>query len=188
MKSIKFSKTGLLILAAGAFTVVLAGLGITRYSQTSEEARLEGELALSSMRLNNMDLKPLQEQLAGLEEELKNGQIQIEEAKNKLAQSVISVDMADNFYEIAASCGVAIETITTTKNQTEVYENVGCVLINVNAMVTGALPHIIDFVAALNDSFTTGFVKSTQVSINDAAAENGASANIMMIIYSYEGN
>ena len=188
MKGFKFSKTGLLILAAGVFVVVLAVLGITRYGQMSEQTELNDELSLSVMRLNNLDLKPFQVQLAELQEQFKDNEIQVEEAKNRLVQTVISVDVTDKFYEIAAYQSVIIDSISTTKNQTEVYESVKCSLITINAAVTGDLSHVIDFIAGLNDNFDTGFVRSAQIAITDAAAENGTTANVMMIVYSYEGS
>jgi hypothetical protein len=188
MKGFKLSKTGLLILAAGTFIVVLAGLGITRYGQISEQTKLNDELSLSVMRLDNIDLKPFQVQLAELQEQFKDNEIQVEEAKNRLVQTVISVDVTDKFYEIAAYNSVIVNTIGTTKNQTEAYESVQFSIITINAAVTGDLSHVIDFIAGLNDNFDTGFVRSAQITITDAAAENGTTANVMMIVYSYEGN
>jgi hypothetical protein len=188
MKGFKLSKTGLLILAAGAFVVVLAGLGITRYGQISEQTKLNDEFTLSEMRLDNIDLKPFQVQLAELQEQFEDNEIQVEEAKNRLVQTVISVNVTDKFYKIAAYNSVIIDSISTTKNQTEVYESVKFSLITISAAVTGDLSHVIDFIAGLNDNFDTGFVRSAQININDDAAEDGTTANIMMIVYSYEGS
>ncbi|OGO17978.1 MAG: hypothetical protein A2Z15_00450 [Chloroflexi bacterium RBG_16_50_11] len=188
MKGFKFSKVGLLILAAGAFIVVLAGLGITRYGQISEQDTLSGELSLSEIRLNNMDINPYQLQLVELQEQLKDSESQLEEAKSRLIQTVISVDVTDKFYEVASYHNVIIDNLSTTKNQTSTYEDVTCLLITINAAVTGDLSHIIDFIAGLNDNFDTGFVQSTQIAIEDDTAEDGTTANIMMVVYTYEGS
>jgi len=188
MKGFKLSKTGLLILAAGVFVVGLLSLGITRYSQISEQTDLNDELSLSEMRLNNMDLKPFQLQLAELQEQFTDSASQLEEAKSRLVQTVISVNVTAKFYEIASYHQVIVDTISTTKNQTDDYEGVNCLLITVNAGVTGDLSHIIDFIAGLNDNFDTGFVQSAQITIDDAIAEEGTTANIMMIVYTYEGS
>jgi hypothetical protein len=186
MKLFKLSKTGLLVLAAGAFIVVLACLGMTRYSQGSEEDALKGELALSAMRLGNLELKPLQEELAGLQEKLISNQTRLAEAKDNLVQSVISVDVTDKFYQIAYDNYVIVESIGTTAIQTQDYEGLPCSLTTINAVVEGDLSHIIDFVASLNDDFTTGFVKSAEINIEGAAAAGGTSVNIIMVVYSYE--
>ena len=188
MKGLKFSKTGLLILAAGAFIVVLAGLGITRYGQISEQDDLTDALSVSESRLNNIDLHPYEVQKAELTEQLVESQSLLEEAQNRLIQTVISVDVADKFYEIAAFHDVIVDSISTTKNQMNTYEGIVCLTITINAMVSGELDNVIDFIAGLNNNFSTGFVQSAQINISDDIIENGAEANIMMVVYTYEGS
>lgn len=187
MKGFKFSKTGLLILATGAFIVVLASLGVIRFGQTSEQDSLNEALALSETRLNLMNVQPLELQMAELEEQLNESESLLAEAKQRLVQSVISVNVTDKFYEIAAYHDVIVDSISTTKNQQADYGGVPCTLITINAAVTGDLEHVIDFVAGLNNNFTTGFVQSAQIAIEDEDSESGTSANIMMVVYTYEG-
>lgn len=186
MKGFKFSKTGLLILATGAFIVVLASLGVMRIGQTSEQDSLNEALALSETRLSVMNLSPLESQMADLEEQLIESERLLAEAKQNLVQSVISVDVADKFYQIAADHGITVDTISTTQNQETDYEYVPCTLITINAAVTGDLAHIIDFIAGLNNNFTTGFVQSAQIEIKNEEAASGTTASIMMIVYTYE--
>jgi hypothetical protein len=187
MKGFKFSKTGLLILATGVFIVVLASLGVMRFSQTSEQDSLNEALALSETRLGFMDLQPLQLQMAELEEQLNEIESLLAEAKQRLVQSVISVNVTDKFYEIAAYHEIIVDSISTTKNQAADYGGVACILITINAAVTGDLEHVIDFIAGLNNNYTTGYVQSAQIAIKDDEAPRGTEANIMMVIYTYEG-
>jgi hypothetical protein len=188
MKGFKLSKTGLLILAAGAFVVVLAGLGVMRYGQISEQDELNGALSVSESRMGNMNLEPFEVQKAELTEQLLESQSLLEDAKSRLKQTVISVDVADKFYEIAAYHGIIVDSISTTKNQTGNYEGVVCTLINISAMVSGDLANVIEFVAGLNNNFSTGFVQSVQITISDDGIEQSAEANIMLVVYTYEGS
>jgi len=167
--------------------VILAGLGITRYGQISEQDELNDALSLSEMRLNAVNLQPYEVQKAELLEQLVAGESLLEEAKDRLIQTVISVNVTDKFYEIAAYHSIIVDSISTTKNQIGDYEGVPCTLISVNAKVTGDLSNVIDFIAGLNNNFSTGFVQSAQIEISDATLENGTSANILMVVYKYEG-
>jgi hypothetical protein len=187
MKGIKISKAVILILAAGVFIVGLLSLGVTRYNQMSEQSDLNDELALSEIRLSNMDLNSLELQLSELEEQLLESESQLEEAKNRLKQTVISVNVTDKLYEIAEFYNVIIDNIGTTKNQSITYNGIGCLSISVSAAVSGELSNIIDFIVGLNNNFDTGYVQSTQLTIYDDTAESGTSANIVMVVYSYEG-
>ncbi len=188
MKGFKLSKTGLLVLAAGAFIVVLAGLGITRYNQISEQDDLNKALSVSETRLNVIDLEPLELQKAELQEQLIASESLLEEAKERLIQSVVSVNVTAKFYEIAAYYGVIVDSIGTNKNALGSYEGVTCTLINVSSIVTGYLSHIIDFIAGLNNNFSTGFIQAVQMDITDDTLENGTTAVIQMVVYTYESS
>jgi len=160
MKGFKLSKTGLLVLAAGAFIVVLAGLGITRYGQIAEQDDLNKALSVSETRMNAVDLQPYEVQKAELQEQLVTSDSLLLEAKERLIQSVISVNVTAKFYEIAAYHSITVDSISTNKNVTGDYEGVPCKLININAIITGDLSHIVDFIAGLNNNFSSGFVQS----------------------------
>lgn len=186
MKGIKISKTVLLILAAGVFIVGLLSLGVTRFNQMSEQSDLNDELALSEIRLNNLDLKPLELQLAELQEQFLESESQLEEAKNRLNQTAVSVNVTDKLFEIAEFHDVIIDNMGTTKNQSVDYNGINFLSISINAAVSGKLSDVIDFIAGLNDNFDTGFIQSAQLSIYGDEAESSASANLMMVVYSYE--
>lgn len=188
MKGFKLSKTGLLILAAGALIVVLAGLGFTRYGQISEQDNLNNALSVSETRLSTVNLHPYEIQTAELQEQLVTSQSLLEEAKNRLIQTVISVDVAGKFYEIAAFHHIIVNSISTTKNIIGDYEGVICTLITISAEVTGSLSDVVDFNAGLNNNFSTGFVQSVKIDIGDDTAANGATADILMVVYTYEGS
>ena len=187
MKGLKLSKTSILALASGVFLVGLLSLGITRFNQVSEQDDLNEEVSVSKMMLGSMDLTSQQLQLTELQEQYAEISSQIEDAKSRLVQSVISVDVTDKIYTIAEYYDVIINNITTTKNQTEVYAGIGCLSININAAISGEMTNVIDFIAGLNDNFDTGFVRSTHLTISDNTTESGTSANVMMVVYTLTG-
>lgn len=188
MKGLKLSKTSWLILSTGVFVVVLAGLGITRFGQISDNTTLNEELSISAVRLENINLAPLQVQLAELNEQLKDSESQLAEVKNRFIQTIISVDVVDKFYEIAYYYGIKVRNIGTSQIQDNRYQGVNCIVININATVVGTLSQIIDFIIGLNNNYSTGFVSSVQISISDATVDEGTIANIIMVAYSYEGS
>jgi hypothetical protein len=188
MKNFKLSKAGLLILAAGAFIVLLGVLGFARYGQIAEEEELSNKVSLSVMRIDNLDVTPYQSQLAQLQAKLYSSQMSVEEAKFMLKQSVVSVDVVEKCYEIGVDNEIIVEIIGTTQIQTKDYEGIPCSLTTVNAKATGSLIRIISYVAGLNDSFPTGVIQSVQMKIADGVTDAYTEANIVMIVYSYEGD
>ncbi len=187
MKFIKFSKTGWLILATGIFIVVLAGLGIARSQQLQEQGKIKDELDISQKTLSNLQITDLTKQLAELKQKADEGQVQLNDAKQKLDQTVVSVEVTDEFFSIAKYCSVRVMSISTTPIIPNAYEGIGLSTTSVTAVAEGTLPDLINFVISINNDFTTGLVQSTQINIPLPDSGDTPSASVQVIVYSYEG-
>jgi TolA-binding protein len=183
MKNLKLSRTSWLILSAGIFIVVLAGLGLTRSQQIEEKTKLEEELSINEMRLNKFNVTQLQQQRDELQEQLDDNTMRLNMAKYSLSATVQSLDVTDEFFFIASKCNVTVNSISSSSIGSDSIRGIGCSTISLNASVSGELSNMIDFIISLNHDYTTGYVKSAQVSVS----EENSSASIQMIIYSYEG-
>jgi hypothetical protein len=189
MKGLKLSKTSWLILSAGIFLVVLAGLGVTRSGQVKEQTRLEEELGISESRLEKMQLTSLQTQMGELQGQLDESESQLVEAKDRLRQTVLSVDVTEKFFEIAKYSEVVVMNLGTSTIAKNTIAGVDCFTISLGATVTGDLNNMVDFIINLNQGYTTGYVKSVQISLNSISSEvSSGNANIQMIVYSYKGS
>jgi len=184
---VKLSKTSRLILAAGIFIVVFASLGITRSQQLQEQEQLDGELTVAEMRLNKFQVKQLRQQQEELQKQLDESAMQLTTAKDKLRLTIDSINVNDEFFEIARSCGVEVVGISSSNIGSEELGDIVCSVITLNAMVAGDTSNLISFVIRLNNDFTTGIVKSAQISISEIADEGESSANILMVVYAYGG-
>jgi len=188
MKGLKISKVGWLILSAGIFVVVLAGLGITRSGQIKEQGKLGTDLATYQMRLDKVDTTQGQIQLDELKQQLADSEQQLTDVKNKLHQKIKSVDVTDKFFEIAGYYHVNVTIMGTTTIAKDNYQGVPCSIISLTGSANGDLPNIINFIAGLNNNFNTGFVQSAQIAISENATSTDSSASINLVVYSYEGS
>lgn len=184
----KLGKTSWLILSAGIFIVVVASLGLTRSQQIQEQGQLDEELSIAEMRLNQLQVKQLRQQQEELQGQLDESKIQLMAAKDKLRQTVESINVTDEFFEVAQSCGVEVASISSSSIESEKLGGIICSVITLNAVVAGEVPNLISFVIKLNNDFTTGIVKSAQISIPEATNPDEPSANIEMTVYAYEGD
>jgi peroxiredoxin family protein len=188
MKGLKFSKTGWLILAAGVFIVVLAGLVITRSGQAKEQHKITADLATSQMRLDKMDTKQLQVQDDELQQQLVASQQQLVGVKDKLRQKITSVDVTDKLFQIASDYSVNVTIMGTTSIAQDNYGGIEFSVISVSASADGAFSNIVDFVVGLNNNFSTGFVQSAQLKVAEELVNDISNASITLIVYSYEGS
>jgi hypothetical protein len=208
MKGLKLSKASWLILAAGVFLIVLAGLGLTRSQQMKEQTELDEQLSLSEKRLSTLQTAQLTQQLENLKVKVEESESQVKDAQARLDQTVVSVDVADEFYKIANYCSVNITSLTTSKIASSKYLNVPMSTTSLNAAVKGDKKNIVDFIISLNNGFVTGKMGSISISFAGAEAEEEnpdseeeeeepeegeelstgtATASISLLIYSYEG-
>jgi DNA-binding protein YbaB len=188
MKFLKLSKTSWLILATGLFLVVVAALGITRSQQAKEQGRLTEELAASEQSLAALQITGMQSQLQGLQQKAAQDQEQLQTARKALEQTIVSVDVADKFFSIASACGVNVTSLNTSPIMPINYEGITLSQTAINGAVEGDLPALINFVESLNNDFTTGLIKLTEIDIPPVSANETPSANIQIIIYSNEGS
>ncbi|OGO19138.1 MAG: hypothetical protein A2144_06005 [Chloroflexi bacterium RBG_16_50_9] len=184
----KLSKASWFILAAGIFMVILIGLGLTRSQQIQSKSRLDEELSKAEMRLNTLQVKQLSEQQSELQKKLNESIKNLNEAKDNLRQTIESIDVSDEFFFVAQDSNVVINSLTSSSIRKEKLDGINLAEITVNAMAKGAVDDLINFVIQLNSNFPTGIVRSAQLSIPEGDDEDEPSANIMMVVYSYEGD
>jgi regulator of replication initiation timing len=184
---LKLSKTSWLILSIGVFVVVVAGLGLTRSQQLQAQTQLNEELGVAEMRLNKLGVEELRLEQEDLQRQLDERTIELDEAKNKMRQTIESIDVTDEFFEIAESCYVQINSISSSEIRDEKYANINCSMITLNAIVEGEVSDIIDFVIKLNSEFTTGIVESAHISIPEITDEEEPEINVNMVVYTYRG-
>jgi hypothetical protein len=187
MKRIKLSKTSWLILAAGVFVVVLVGLGLTRSQQMRQQTELNQAMDITETRLEKLEVKSLQRQEAELQQQLDENVIDLEEVKDRLRQTVVSVDVVDELFKIAKYSNVELMVLRTSTISDESLGSIYCMSTKVSGSVTGNTTDILNFIINLNNGLSTGVVQTVGVSIPDESDGGGSSASLSVIVYSYEG-
>jgi hypothetical protein len=187
MKGIKLSKTSWLILAAGVFIVILAGLGLTRSQQLSEQTLLDEALAATTSRLSMLEVSQLQLEEAELQQRLDETMVEFEDVKDRLRQTVVSVDVTDELFRIAEYSDVEIMSMMSSAQADGKLGPISCLTTSISANIRGNTSDLIDFVLNLNSGYTTGIVRSVNISIPEETSDNSTAA-ITLSIYSYEGS
>jgi hypothetical protein len=186
MNNLKLSKASQLMLSAGVFIIILAGLGITNSRQMQEKGQLDEQLYISQERLEKLTVSELQEQLKTLEEKTNVDEEQIYGAREILQQSIESVDVTDRFFVIAEQSSVNVTGLSTTVITKTPLEAIICSTISLSAAVTGNVTDLVQFIINLNGGYVSGYVDSAQIVIPGACEDAEPMANIQMIAYSSE--
>jgi hypothetical protein len=187
---LKLSRTSWIIISAGVFVVILAGLGLTYSQQAKEKSQLSDDLSISEMRLDKLQFSAMQQDLDELQEQIDENVIRMSEDKDRLRQPIESIDVTDEFFLIASYCDVMVMNISSSKLAEDSLKGIPCSTIALSSSVNGTVTDLINFVISLNNDYSAGVVESAQITIPEASANisTTATANIRMTIYSYEGD
>lgn len=183
----KLSKTSWLILTVGIAIITFASLGIAHSQQVHEQNQLNEELSLAERRLNGLQFEELSSQQAELEKQLSQTVSQLGAAKARLSQPAESIAASDALFDIAETCGVEVIEISSSGLSSGDLEGITCSVLPLTARVEGDVPNLISFVIKLNSDFMTGVVKSVDISVSENTTEERSSANIRLLIYTYQG-
>ena len=184
----KISKTSWLLIVVGVFIIAMVGLGAVRYQQVNQQNQLNEELALAEMKLNEFKLEQLSDRQGELEEQLSQTISQLGAAKAIFSQPNGSIVTSGILFDIAEAYGVEVTEISSPGPTNGELEGIACSVLPLAARVEGDVPALINFITRLNSDLTTGVVKSAEISIPEATGEEESSANIQLVIYSYQGD
>jgi len=185
---LKLSKTSWLLLTIGIFIITFAGLVAVHYQQVREENRLNEELTLAEVKLNGFQLEQLSYQKGKLEKQLSQAISQFETAKAMFSQSTGSIATTGILFDIAEAHGVEVTELGSSGPVSGELEGVPCSVLSLTARVEGDVSGLIGFITELNGDLTTGVVKSVEISIPETTSEENPSANIQLVVYTYQGD
>lgn len=184
----KLSKKSWLILIVGIAIAIFAGLWLARGQQVDEQEQLHEELSIVAMRLNGLQGEEISSQQGELEKQLSQTISQLETAKAALSQSTGSIAVSGALFDIAEAIGVEITEISSSHLSSDSLGGITCSVLPLTITVEGDVADIISFVGSLNHDFTTGIVKSVEISIPETTSEETVSANIQLHIYIFQGD
>jgi len=201
---LKLGKTSWLVLSLGIFIIVFSSLGLARFQQVGDKTQIQDELIIAGNRLNNLQLKELYSQQEEMEEQVKQGEAQAEMAKAILRHPIVSIEVTDVIFQIAAANNVEIASIGSSDIDKGTLEDITCDRIRLNISVNGEVEDIIDFVTSLNEDYATGLADSAVIKVTGtleslgeaggaptgnvtAEADGQSLGNVNLTIYSYQG-
>jgi predicted PP-loop superfamily ATPase len=174
--------------------------------QMTEQNKLDSDLVLLEKRIEAIKTTQLTQQMENLRVQTEESQSLLKDAKARLDSTVISVDVADEFFKIAVANSVNVTSVSTSVIGQTKYGDISVSTVSLSASVTGPKQNIINFITGLNNAYITGNIGSVQVTFGTAAEEQEseqvdeeesgeshelqagmAEASVSMIIYSYEG-
>ena len=185
---LKLGKTSWLLIIIGIIVIPLVSLSFIYYQQITRQNQLSEELALAQTKLNGFQFEQLSSRQGELEEQLNQAKSQLETTRCMFSQPNGGITTSNILFDVAEACGVAVTGISSPGLTVADLNGIPCSVLPLTAAVEGDVPALVGFVTELSNELTTGVVQSLEIIIPEAASSDNSSANIQLVIYSYEGD
>ena len=184
----KLTKKSWLLLTLGVFVITFAGLGAIQSQQVRQQKRLNEELALTELRLEGVQLEQLSAQQETLEKQLSQTISQSETAQAILSHPIGSITSSSTLFDIARDYGVEVTEFSSSGLASGDLAGIPCSVLTLNTRVEGDVSDLIRFITKLNREFTTGIIKSVEISMPETTGDAKSLANIQLVLYTYQGD
>jgi hypothetical protein len=179
---LKLNRNNWLLIAAGILAVVIAGLGVIYVQQVERQKELSQKFVQTATNPDKTDVSSLTSQKAGLEEQISAATSQLEAVRaGTPSQSVSSITRA--LFDVAKTYGMDVTELVSSVPTRAVLEGVDFSMLSLTLRADGDASKMADFIAALNGSFSTGLIKSVNVTMSDNSSAK-AIIEVDMAVYS----
>ena len=182
----KLSKTTGLLILIGTFIVIGSYLGMDRFQQVEEQNELNEKLAQVQANLGRVNLENVSSRQAELKKQLSEATSQLEAVRAAQYQPVGSTDIVNILFDTAKANGVEVIQMDLPSPTSATFEGVTCSALSLTARVDGDILNLVRFTTELNSHFTIGYVKSITITIPETGSDEKASADIQLVVYTYQ--
>ena len=182
------SRTTWLMLTVALSIIVLASLTVIRSQQLEEQEQTNEELSVAQVRLNNIKLEPLSDQQKTLDEKLGQSRGQLEAVRGILFKPADAIVIGDALFTLATNSEVQITDLNSSGLTGSSLAGVPCLVLPFQIRAEGTMPNLLKFTFNLNDFFVMGTINSVQVLISENITDEYSTANILLRVYTLEGD
>jgi type II secretory pathway pseudopilin PulG len=191
---LKSGKPTYLLVILGVVAAIFAGLWVMRSQQAQEKERLDEELYVAVVKLDNVNSDELLSLQAELEQQISQTLSQLETTKATVAQSAESISVSDTLFDIADGAGVEVTSISSSLPSDSKWQEIPCLVLPLTVTIEGDVPSLLSFIGEVDRALTTAVIRSAVITIPEATDEEESSAEsqlpsavIQLGIYSYQG-
>ena len=105
-----------------------------------------------------------------------------------LSQPVGNVAASSILFDVAQAHDLEVTEVTLPGPSSESLGGIICSVISLSARVEGDIMDLVRFVIELNAHLTTGVINSVVITIPETTSEEKASADIQLLVYTYQGD
>jgi hypothetical protein len=182
--TLRLNKKWLVYSVIAGLVAAFVSLGIVHAQQLSEKSSLNDELDTAE---ENLSMLEAGQSTSWQDTQTNNSQTDYDTARTTLSQTIDSIIASEALFEIAEASSVTLTSITVSPMLDNELAELPCSFLPLNVGAEGNENALLDFISRLNTDLTNGIVRLAILHIPESPAEGEASADIELIIYTYQG-
>ncbi len=182
----KPSKTGWIIIITVVFVIPVVSLAVILFYQVEQHKQLDEQLARTQTSLEKTQITQLILDKTALETRLNELISQLEVAQGIFSNPIGSSTVTQALFDIAEAHQMEVTEMTSSVPSEENFQGIAFSQILLTAHVEGDAANMVDFIIDLNNHFSTGVIKTVNVTITENLGVERAALDVNMTIYTHE--
>ncbi len=184
----KITKRTGVVIAIGVFLITGIYLYMNYSGIVDEKTQLKEQLNFTQLQLQEIRLETLSPQETELAEQLRQVTSTSREVVFTLSQPISNIDAVTVLYDVARTWGLQVNTLTSSGMANEILEGTTFSVISIDTEIEGDMPNLVNFITHLNNSYTTGVIRSVTITAPGSGNGTNAMASVRLAVYTYRGD
>ncbi|MFC1918859.1 hypothetical protein ACFLUN_00985 [Chloroflexota bacterium] len=182
----KPSKTGWIIINTVVFVIAIVSLALVHFYQVQQHKQLDEQLAQTQTSLRETQINQLISDKTALEVRLNELISQLEVVQGIFSNPVGSSTITKALFDIAEAHQLEVTEMTSSVPTEEDFHGIVFSQILLTAHVEGDASNMVDFIIDLNNHFSTGKIKTVNITITENPGVERTALDVNMTIYTHK--
>lgn len=183
----RLSKASWIIIIGCIVITAFASLGALSWQQIHKRNQLREELILTEEKLNGFQSGQFAYQQETLVMQLNQTLSELQTSRSMFSQPIWSI-ATGTLFDIAQTCNTEIINISSSGLASQELGGVSGSTQTFAITIEGDVLDLVRFITKLNQNLKAGVIKSVEISVPDTIGEGKSTADLQLVVYSYEGN
>ena len=183
----RLSRISWIIIISCIVITAFASLGALSWQQVQKRNQLREEFALTKEKLNGYESGQPTYRQETLEMQLSQTLSELQTSRSMFSQPIWSITTG-TLFDIAESFNIEVTDISSSGPTSAKLEGISYSAQTFAIKIEGDVPDLVSFITRLNQNLKAGYVKSVKISAPETTGGEKSTADLQLVVYTYEGD
>ena len=183
----RLSRISWIIIISCIVITAFASLGTLSWQQFQKRNQLREELVQTEEQLNGFQAGQYAQRQETLEMQLNQTLSELQTSKSMFSQPIWSITTG-TLFDIAKASNTEVTAISSSGPTSAKLGGISCSAQTFAIRIEGDVPDLVSFITRLNQNLKAAVVKSVIISVLETTGEEKSTADLQLVVYTYEGD